>query len=102
MGSDSFLKKLQTTFILGNLNNSIARLSYGANPVTSLTRSLTNLLWLVCLPLLLDGLGFKVLGVVLWPLSRPVTISYRGAIVRDSVEFHNSTMSTTILTGKAH
>merc|ERR1711997_648005 len=43
---------------------------------------------LVCLPLALEGFGLSVFGVVLWPFSRPVTISYLGAIVTNYVD-HN-------------
>merc|ERR1719347_436699 len=60
-----FLRNFKHLFSLPILSNSWALLSYGANPATSLIRSLTNLLCLVCFPLVLLGLALSVLAVVL-------------------------------------
>merc|ERR1712221_35248 len=56
------------------------RFSYGANPVTSLIRSLMNLTLLLATPLRLDGFGFWTFFVTLWPFFRPTAIS-AGAII---------------------
>merc|ERR1719330_81806 len=60
-----FFKNLRHLLSLEIRNNSIDRFSYGEKPVTSRTKSRTNLLWLVCLPLLCEGFLLTSLRVVL-------------------------------------
>lgn len=50
----------------------MTRRSYGANPETSRTRSLTNSVLFASLPLRYDGFVFSSLRVVLCPLFKPM------------------------------
>lgn len=60
------------------LNNSITRLSYGANPATSLTTLLTNFVFDDWMPLRWLGLTVFAITVVDRPIFMPTRISRLG------------------------